>query len=344
MWNKKMTRTKTWTARTSLAWLGMTIGLAAAQASWAAPAMQVLGKDYVFPHAIAQLPARLSDFKDLEINDFTTSDGVRLSYWAAGQGKPLIFVPGWSSNGAEFVNVMYLLRQHYRVYVLDPRNQGLSQHVEYGGRIARFGADLKEFADHLGLESADYCGWSMGAAVLWSRIDTFGLRGIRKLVVVDEPIAIYAHADWSEQERAEAGGMTTSVERMVSAFTAGTPTHSMVVDMKAMQRFMVQDSPAFVNALSFSKAVISNDPKAMARVLFDHASNDWRDVIRFKIKVPTAIFSGEQSNNLPSQRWMQSQIPGAVLYSYTDAEFGDHFLMFKNPIKFTQDLRRFLGQ
>lgn len=324
--------------------VGLTIGLLATQGGWAAPALQVLGKDHVFPHQVDQLPAKLSDFKDLEINQFTTSDGVKLSYWVAGQGKPLIFVPGWSSNGAEFINVMYLLRQQHRVYVLDPRNQGLSQHVAYGGRIARFGADLKEFADHLGLASADYCGWSMGAAVLWSRIDTFGIAGIRKLVVVDEPISIYAHADWSEQERQEAGGMTTSVERMVSAFTAGAPTHSMVVDMKAMQRFMLQDSPAFANALSLSKAVIPNDPQAMARVLFDHASNDWRDVIRHKITVPTAIFSGEQSNNLPSQRWMQRQIPGSVLFTYSEAEQGDHFLMFKNPFKFTQDLHRFLAQ
>ena len=29
--------------------------------------------------------------------------------------------------------------------------------------VARFSMDLKEFADHLGLKSADYCGWSMGA-------------------------------------------------------------------------------------------------------------------------------------------------------------------------------------
>jgi len=35
-------------------------------------------------------------------------------------------------------------------------------------------------------------------------------------------------------------------------------------------------------------------------------------------------------------------IPGATLYSYTAAEQGDHFLMFKNPVKFVDDLRAFL--
>ena len=104
----------------------------------AAPAVQVLGRDFSFPQRVEGLPAKLSDFKDLQINSFTTSDGVKLAYWEAGKGRPLIFVPGWSANGAEYINVMYLLSQHYRVIVLDPRNQGLSDHVAYGGRIARF--------------------------------------------------------------------------------------------------------------------------------------------------------------------------------------------------------------
>lgn len=325
--------------------LALGLGLAAGTLglpAQAAPAGQVLGQDFEFPNKIEGLPARLSDFADLAIERFTTSDGVQLAYWTAGQGQPLIFVPGWSSNGADLINVLYLLRQHYRVYVLDARNHGLSQHVPHGSRIARLAADLKEFTDHLGLASADYCGWSMGAAVLWSRIDLFGTQGMRKLVFVDEPVSIYTHADWSEQERREAGGMTTSIERMVAAFTTGAPVNNMVVDGKALERYALQDSPAFVNSTRFEKAVIRNDPQALGRVLFDHAASDWRDVIRHKIRVPTAIFTGEQSNNLPSQRWMQQQIPGSQLFVYSTAEQGDHFLMAKNPLKFTQDLRAFL--
>jgi hypothetical protein len=127
----------------------------------AAPAIEVLGKDFTFPNNIDGLPAELSDFPDLQVNHFETSDGARLAYWEAGKGRPLVFIHGWGANGAEFINVLYLLRQHYHVYVLDPRNQGLSQHVEFGGRISRFAADLKEFTEHAGLQSADYCGWSM---------------------------------------------------------------------------------------------------------------------------------------------------------------------------------------
>jgi non-heme chloroperoxidase len=309
----------------------------------AAPALKVLGQDVAFPNKIAGLPNKLSDFKGLEINSFTTNDGVRLSYWEAGQGKPIIFIPGWSANGAEYINVMYLLSKNYHVYVLDPRNQGLSEQVTYGSRISRLSMDLKEFVDHLGLKKANFCGWSMGASVLWGYIDLFGTSSISKMAVIDEPISIYTHADWSEEERRNAGGMTTSPERMIAAFS-GAPTNNQIVDMKAMERYMVQDSKTFQNSEFFASKVIKNNPKLMAQVLFDHATNDWRDVVSKKINVPTAIFTGEYSNNLPSQQWEQSVIPGSKLYVYSKADQGDHFLAFKNPFKFTSDLSQFIEQ
>lgn len=77
-------------------------------------------------------------------------------------------------------------------------------------------------------------------------------------------------------------------------------------------------------------------------MLFDHVKNDCRDIVRHRVDVPTAIFSGEYSNNLPSQRWAQSVIPGGTLFTYSKADQGNHFLMFKNPVKFTEDLRAFL--
>lgn len=140
----------------------------------------------------------------------------------------------------------------------------------------------------------------------------------------------------------QAGGTTTSPERMVAAFTAGGSASQLVTDLKPFERAQLTDSPYFVNSEGFANAFVRNDPKAMARVLFNHTVNDWRDVVAHKINVPTAIFSGVESNNLPSQRWAQSVIPGATLFSYTSAEQGDHFLMFKNPIKFVRDLRSFL--
>ena len=58
--------------------------------------------------------------------------------------------------------------------------------------------------------------------------------------------------------------------------------------------------------------------------------------------MPKAIFTGEYSDWLESQRWMNSVIPDSVLHVLTRQEQGDHFLAFKNSQKFAADLRSFI--
>lgn len=309
----------------------------------AEPAVTVLEQDFAFPEAVEGMPATLSDFPGLQINAFTTNDGVRISYWEAGSGDPIVFVPAWGSNGAELINELWLLSQTHHVYVMDPRNQGLSERTLKGQRIARHAMDLHEFLDHLELERTVLAGWSMGAAVIWGYVDLFGTERITKAVFVDEPVSIYTHADWSEEERLNAGGMTTSAERMIAAF-AGAPTNQQVVDMKVVHRAQMLDTPYVRNAVAFAQTVIPSDPEYTSLVLFDHAMNDWRDVVSQKLDMPVAVFSGEESNNLPSQKWIAETVPNGRLYSYTAAEQGDHLLMLKNPVKFVTDLRAFLAE
>lgn len=303
----------------------------------------LLGEDFQFPHQIPGQPSKVSDFAGLSVSSFATSDNVDLCYWEAGTGRPLVFIPGWSANGAMYFHLMQLLSQHYHVYVLDVRNQGLSAKVNFGNRIARYAMDVKELAQHLGLEQADYCGWSMGASVMWAYIDLFGTRGIRSLSIIDQAPSIYCHADWSEEERLNAGAFTTSPERMIASYTGGT-SNMLVSATRVLERAVDLSSPYFHNVISLAQAVVKDDMAFTGQVLFDHTTNDWRDVIRTKIDVPTALFTGEYSDWLHSQHWMSSVIEHSRLHVYGKAEHGDHFLAFKNPEKFAADLRLFLEQ
>ncbi|MGG7618133.1 alpha/beta fold hydrolase [Bacillus coreaensis] len=296
----------------------------------------VLGEDFTFPNEIKGIPSKLTDFEGLEIDSFETSDGVELKYWAIGTGKPLIFLPGWSGNGTHFINVMYLLREKYRVYSLDFRNQGLSEKVYYGNRISRYATDVKEFTEHLGIKSADFAGHSMGAAVLWSYIDLYGTQGINKIAFVDQPPSILSRSGMTEEERLNAGVMYDHAEQLISAFTSENGPPIMDSSVNA------PNTPYSENSRSLSSQFIKKDMKYMILIMFDHCSNDWRDVITKKINVPTAIFTGKYSQHLPSQRWMHSVMPNSTLYVYSKEEHGDHFLIAKNPVKFAKDLQNFL--
>ncbi|MCF5224371.1 alpha/beta fold hydrolase [Pseudomonas syringae] len=302
---------------------------------------ELLGEEFHFPHEIVGQPFKASDFAALTVSSFVTTDNVNLAYWEAGSGNPLVFIPGWSANGAMYFHLMHLLSKHYHVYVLDVRNQGLSEKAAFGNRIARYAMDVKEFAEHLDLAEADYCGWSMGASVMWAYIDLFGTRGIRTLTIIDQAPSIYCHADWTEEERLDAGAFTTSPERMIASYTGGS-TNMLISQTRVLERAVDVSSPYFHNVLSLVQAVVHDDMAFTGQVLFDHTTNDWRDVISTKINVPTAIFTGEYSDWLRSQHWMNSVIEGSQLHVYAKAEDGDHFLAFKNPEKFAADLRDFL--
>lgn len=121
----------------------------------------------------------------MEIGSCKTNDGVSLSYWKAGKGTPLIFVPGWSKNGADYINIIYLLKDYFEVYVLDQRNHGLSEKRYTDVNISRLSADFNDLITTLGLDKAHICGWSLGCAVTWGYIDLYGDSKIEKLVFIE---------------------------------------------------------------------------------------------------------------------------------------------------------------
>jgi hypothetical protein len=140
-----------------------------------------------------------------------------------------------------------------------------------------------------------------GTSVLYSYVDLFGTGGIKKLVLIDEPPSIVAHADWTPEQRLSAGSIADSPDEVIRAFTSGA-SNPVLVALNA--RFNAMDSPFFQNSESFARSFIKNDPKYMIGIMYNHASNDWQDVIRSKMNVPTAIFTGDYSANVPNQRWM----------------------------------------
>lgn len=305
-------------------------------------AVEYLERDYDFAHAIPGLPEKLSDVKGLEIGTFQTKDGVTLAYWKAGQGTPLVFIPGWSSNGAEYINLIHLLKEKYEVYVLDQRNHGLSEKVIFGNRISRFAADLNDFFNARKIEKAYVCGWSMGCSVIWSYIDLYGTDKLEKLVFIDEPPSIYCHSDWTEEMRVKAGAFTTSAEAMIAMYHGKGPSNRLTVNTDIFDFYTVVSAPAFENSHSFAEELVPPDMDALQHVLFDHILNDWRDVLQRKITKPTLVVSGEHSNWVESQRWITETVSDGRAIVYGKNEHGDHFLHLKEPKKFAEQLHDFL--
>jgi len=135
-----------------------------------------------------------------------TSDGIRIHYLEAGQGRAIVFIPGWMMPGWIWQKQIDKLSEQYRVIAVDPRSQGESDKPTYGHLPQTRARDYKELVDQLGLKQPVLVGWSMGCGELLSYVEQFGEDGIAGLVLVDGLIPakknhkiVSVLADWTTQ-------------------------------------------------------------------------------------------------------------------------------------------------
>jgi len=273
-------------------------------------------------------------------NSFLTSDGVRLNWLEAGDGTPLVMLPGWSQSAALFREQFKGLSDHMRCIALDHRGHGESDKPEHGYRINRLARDLQEFITYCNLEGIVMMGHSMGSSVIWSYIESFGTKRLSGLVIDDQPAAMTLPNYESKDSLKESGA--------IFPWEILNTTCSSLVDKDGTDftRKMIENMLSTQITKADKEWIINENLKLPRRhaatLLFNHSVQDWRDTIS-TIRVPVLIISGEESVVPPeSQRWIQSQIEGSMLEIFASNQGGHHFAFLENPEKFNFILRQFI--
>src|SRR5262245_12574123 len=117
--------------------------------------------------ALALLLPGFAAALDVKEADFTTSDGIKIHYYEAGQGTPVVLVHGFTSSATgNWISpgVFEALAKNHRVVALDCRNHGNSDKPQPNtpGRSK----DVVELMDHLKIAKAHVHGYSMGGAIV----------------------------------------------------------------------------------------------------------------------------------------------------------------------------------
>lgn len=119
---------------------------------------------------------------------FTTSDGIKLRYLSSGQGLTLIIQPGWMMPADIFKFQLNQLSSSFRVIVLDPRGQGLSEDSPDDNYVERRARDINELIEFEKIDSFILAGWSLGVPEVLYYVDKFGTKKLKGLVLIDGPI------------------------------------------------------------------------------------------------------------------------------------------------------------
>jgi len=292
--------------------------------------------------AIAALLAAAMPSYAMDRKSLATNDGAEISYWQSGSGKALVFLPGWSQSADQF-EAQSALAETFQVTAVDLRGHGESSKVDYGYRIHRLAKDVHDLIEAEGLDDVTLVGHSMGASVIWAYWDLYRDEHIDKIVVVDQTPSCAFNPDWSSAEKAAAGGLWDY---------NGLAAVSDQIKSSEAQKF----ASDFVNSAFFTSAfpqhrkdevLIENmklPRQQAARLIFNHCSIDWRDLIA-TINVPMLIIGGEKSIfSVASLEWIRDTVPGARLEIFTEEEGGSHFMFMENPEKFNALIADFVGQ
>ncbi len=126
--------------------------------------------------------------------------GVELYYEEYGQGKPLVFVPGWTFTGEVFDHQVEHFSSTHRVILLDPRSHGRSSITLHGNDYTTHGADLAKLIAALDLKDVVLIGWSFGCLATWAYVQQQGLAALKAMVCIDlspKPLSVNPD-DWVE--------------------------------------------------------------------------------------------------------------------------------------------------
>ena len=92
-----------------------------------------------------------------------TKDGVEIYYKDWGKGQPIVFSHGWPLSADDWDNQMlFFLKQGYRVIAHDRRGHGRSSQVPDGHDLDHYADDLAAVTAHLDLKNAIHIGHSTG--------------------------------------------------------------------------------------------------------------------------------------------------------------------------------------
>ncbi|TQF17248.1 alpha/beta hydrolase [Myxococcus llanfairpwllgwyngyllgogerychwyrndrobwllllantysiliogogogochensis] len=200
---------------------------------------------------------------------YASVNGINLYYELHGTGRPVVMLHGGLSTIDTTEPFLSTLARSRQVIAVELQAHGRTADIDRPMKYELMADDIAALIKHLGFESADVCGFSLGGGVAIQ----LGIRHpsvVRKLVVVSAP---FKSNGWYPEVRAGMAYMDADA-------LAGSPPHEAYVRVAPRPG----DWPVLVSKL---------------RQLLAGEEYDWTDTLR-TLKAPTLIVAGDTDNMPPA--------------------------------------------
>jgi pimeloyl-ACP methyl ester carboxylesterase len=249
-----------------------------------------------------------------------TINGVKLFYDEHGSGEPLLVHHGYTGSHYSYDDVVPHLAKKYRVFRMDGRGAGDSEHPATGHTIEQYAADVVGMADHLGLDRFTYMGHSMGGVIGYELGLAHAARLDRLILIAPAP-ADGVNVPVQFRERAQKQHYGKEKERMVeeSMITSAQPRSRALVEARIERGLSVSDA---------------------------HYEESWEALVNYhkgdrlgEIKTPTLLVAGAADGLLQANLTDFMRLPNATLHVFSRVSHG---IPYEIPDEFSAVVLDFL--
>ena len=99
------------------------------------------------------------------IGAYADVNGINLYYETHGSGEPMILLHGGLGSGEMFGPILPALTEHHQVIAVDLQGHGRTADIDRPLDLGLMADDVAALIDHLGLDTPDVVGYSMGGGV-----------------------------------------------------------------------------------------------------------------------------------------------------------------------------------
>jgi non-heme chloroperoxidase len=134
----------------------------------------------------------------MKMTTIKTKDGIEIYYKDWGSGQPIVFSHGWPLSADDWdTQMLFFLKNGYRVIAHDRRGHGRSSQVSDGHDMDHYADDLAALTAHLDLKNAIHVGHSTGGGEVAHYLGRHGESRVAKAALISAvpPIMVKTQAN-----------------------------------------------------------------------------------------------------------------------------------------------------
>jgi pimeloyl-[acyl-carrier protein] methyl ester esterase len=247
--------------------------------------------------------------------------------------RPVVLLHGWTMRGVIFDDLIARLPPELDCHAPDLPGHGTLSAAEPS--LAAASQTLSALLEERDLNDVVLVGWSMGAAVAWQYLETFGADRIAGLMSVDMSPKLACGPDWPHGLIGQsAEDLETTTKRMLGDWPGMA---------EAIATTMFADrhgAPGYSRSTALAQ-ILSNDPARMITMWKALADMDKRAGIK-TLPCPLLATCGALSRVYPSStaRWLAETAPRGEMHAFTASGHSPHL---EEPEAFAARLTEFAG-